>query len=587
MDYKRFKALKEAIDPAQKQLQPFREELADALKAYTGPHYGKQSVEDRPINMLQISVESLLQQLSSRAPQALVMTHRQELQSAAIEMELALNLALKKMKFEQEHRLWVLSAIFLVGIMEVGLDIVASPEIDGEDLPITEVFCETIMFDDFVFDTSARKWGQRQVSFWGHKYRMSLAAAKKNKSFDKKAREALKGVEKSDSNNDGTAKISKADGNSHGGQFTEMCEIWQIFVPEENEVVTFSVDGGDVPLKTVEWHGPKHGPYHMVGFNPVLNNIIPLAPVANWIDIDDLENKLYTKCGNQASRQKTIGVTDLQGVQDGQNIIKTSDGDVIAVGNPNAFKEASFGGVNQQTLGFALNVKAMGDWVMGGLSAQAGLGTSAPTLGQEQMVKQASSVRIASMAGVILTATEGVLQDIAFYLHHHPTQEFDLIRELPGTDIKIPIKWPRRDDGFGNEMDVRRGEYEAYTFNIEPYSMVSVSPGQRAEMLRSIWQTDILPAIQLGIQPDVYKYLAKLGKYLDLPELAEIVPMIQESMAPQERFGGGSGGPKAGKPNGEYTRNNVSRGMTPEAEQQQQAMMMMGGGGNNNSQGAA
>jgi len=576
MDYKRFKALKDAIEPNQKQLAPFREELAEALKAYTGPHYGKQPSDDRPINMLQLSVESLLQQLSSRAPQALCVTHREELKSAAIEMELALNLALKKMKFEQEHRLWVLSAIFLVGIMEVGLDIVSSPEIDGEILPITEVFCEAIMFDDFIFDATATKWNRRQVSFWGHKYRMSLAEARKEPSFNKEAREQLAAADKPDSSKDGTSRISKPDGNTQGDQFTEMCEIWQIFVPEENEVVTFSVDGGDKPLKTVEWHGPKHGPYHMIGFNPVLNNIIPLAPVANWIALDDLENKLYSKLGEQASRQKTIGITDLQGVTDGQTIIKTSDGDVIAVGNPNAFKEASFGGVNQQTLGFALNVKSMADFVMGNLSQQAGLGSSASTLGQEQLIKQAANVRISSMQGVLLTATEGILQDVAFYLHHHPTQEFDLTREIPGTDMKLPIKWPRRDNGFGDEMDVRTGEYEEYMFSIEPYSMVSVSPGQRAEMLRSIWSQDILPAIQLGIQPDVYKYLAKLGKYLDLPELAEIVPMVQESMSPPERIGGGSSA-KAGKPNGQYTRENVSKGMTPQAEEQQQAMMLLSG----------
>ncbi len=578
MDYKRFKALKDAIEPAQKQLQPFREELADALKAYTGPHYGKQASDDRPINMLQLSVESLLQQLSSRAPQALCFTHRPELQSAAIELELALNLALKKMKFEQEHRLWVLSAIFCVGIMEVGLDIVDSPEIDGEDLPITEVFCETIMFDDFVFDTSATKWNRRQVSFWGHKYRMSLAEAKKDKSFDQEAREALKGVEKTDSSKDGMSKISKPDGNSNSDPFTEMCEIWQIFVPEENEVLTFSVDGGDKPLKTVEWHGPKHGPYHMIGFNPVLNNIMPLAPVANWIALDDLENKLYTKLGEQASRQKTIGITDLQGVTDGQTIIKTSDGDVIAVGNPNAFKEASFGGVNQQTLGFALNVKSMADFIMGNLSAQMGLGVSASTLGQEQLIKQAASVRIGSMQGVLLTATEAILEDLAFYLHYHPTQEFNLTREIPGTDMKLPIKWPRRDNGFGEEMDVRTGEYEEYAISIEPYSMVAVSPGQRAEMLRSIWAQDILPMTQMGVQPDVYKYIAQLSKYLDLPELLQIVPMAQESVPPQERIGGG-GGPRPGKPNGNYTRNNVSQGMTDRGMDQQREMMALAGGG--------
>lgn len=577
MDHKRFKSLQSAIDPARKQLEPFRQELADALKAYTGPHYGKNSSDDRPINMLELSVESLLQQLSSRAPQVLCSTHKPELRSAAIELELAMNMALKKMKFEQEHRLWVLSAIFLVGIMEVGLDIVESPEIDGEPLPITDVFCEAIMFDDFVYDTSASKWNRRQVGFWGHKYRMSLEEAKNDTSFNAEARKELKPIDKT--SKDETARISKPDGGNTGEAFNEMCEIWQIFVPQENEVITFSVDGGDIPLKTVKWHGPKHGPYHLMGFNPVLNNIMPLSPVANWIDIDDLENKLYTKLGRQASRQKTIGVTDTQGVKDGQTIIKTSDGDVIAVGNPNAFKEASFGGVNQQTLGFALNVKAMANFVMGNLETQMGLGASADTLGQEKMIRQAANVRIGSMQGVLLTATQGLLQDIAFYLHHHPTMEFDLTIDITGTDMKLPVKWPHRNNGYGQEVDVRKGDYEEYDISIVPYSMVDVSPGERANLLRNIWQTDIMPAVQLGVQPDFNAYLNQLARYLDLPELRDIVPGTQEAMNPQERLAGGGGMPTPGKPNGEYRRVSQSNGMSDRGMNQQREMLALAGGG--------
>jgi len=578
MDQRRFTSLKNAIDPARKQLEPFRQELADALKAYTGPHYGKNSTEDRPINMLQLSVESLLQQLSSRAPQVLCNTHKPELRSAAVELELAMNQALKKMKFEQEHRLWVLSAIFLVGIMEVGLDVVDMPEVDGEQLPITDVFCEAIMFDDFVFDTSAAKWDRRQVGFWGHKYRMSLEEAKNDPTFDKEARSELKSMERG--NRDETAVISKPNGNSGTTEvFNEMCEIWQIFVPQENELVTFSVDGGDKPLKTVKWQGPKHGPYHLIGFNPVLNNIMPLSPVANWIDLDDLENKLYTKLGRQASRQKTIGICDQAAVKDGQNIIKTADGDVIAVGSPNAFKEASFGGVNQQTLGFALNVRSMADFVMGNLSAQMGLGASAATLGQEKMIRQAANVRIGSMQGVLLTATQGVLQDIAFYLHHHPTVEYDLTIDITGMDMQVPVSWPYRDNGYGEEVDVRKGDYEQYDVSIQPYSMTEISPGERATLLRQIWAQDILPAIQLGVQPDVYAYLDRLARLYDLPELRDIVKMAQESQDPQERLASRGGSvPQAGKPNGQYTRENVSHGMSDRGLNQQRELMALAGG---------
>lgn len=574
MDERRFKALQQAIEPCSEQLKPFREELKNALDSYTGPHYGGKGGADRPINMLQLSVESLLQQLSSRAPQVLCTTHNPNLKSSAIELELALNLALKKMNFEKEHRLWVLSAIFLVGIMEVGLDIVDMPEVDGEPLPMTDVFCEAIMFEDFVFDTTAKKFDRRNASFWGHKYLMPYEAAQNDKSFNEEARKNLKAMENQGKRDDSSSLSNQ--GESNGEPFTKMCELWQIFVPKENEVVTFSVDGGDIPLKVVKWMGPKHGPYHMVGFNPVLNNIMPLSPVANWIDLDDLENKLYTKLGKQASRQKTIGVTDLQGAQDGQNIMKTNDGDVIMVGNPNAFKEASFGGVNQQTLGFALNVKTMADFVMGNLSAQMGLGASANTLGQEQMIKQSQNIRVGSMQGVLLTSTQAILRDIAFYLHNHPTIEYEMTREVTGTDIKLPIKWPRRDDGYGNEMDVRKGGIEDYGIDIEPYSMTEVSPGQRAQLLRQIWQEDIVPAVQLGVVPDIYVYFDKLAKYYDLPELRDIVKMSQEVMAPQERSQEGL--PQSGKPNGQYTRNNVSQGMTPQAADQQMTQMLMKGG---------
>lgn len=583
MDTARFNALRDAIDPNMKLLDPFREELASALRSYTSQHYaGSAAVDSRPINALAMAAENTLQQLSSRAPQVLCITHNPKLKSAARQEELAINETLKRIKFEAEHRLWTLSMIFSVGIMKVGLEVTDTPEVDGEPLAQTAIFCEAIMLDDFVFDMSARKWG-KAVSFMGNKYQMSLAEAKANPRFNKEAREKLAPMEKPGSDKDRTSSVSKPDG-YNAEQFTEMVELWDVFVPEENEVVTFSVDGGEVPLQTIKWKGPKHGMYHFAGFNPVLNNIMPLPPVANWIDLDDLENNLYCKLGEQASRQKTIGVTDLQSVVDGQNIMKTSDGDVIAVGSPGAFKEVSFGGVDQQSLGFALNVKSQCDWVMGNLTQQAGLGASAGTLGQEQIIKQAGSVRIASMQGMLLTATTAVVQDICYWLHYHPTVQYDLTLPIDGTDIELPITWPRQQNEWGEEVDVRKGEYDEYAISIQPYSMQDVSPGQRAQLLRMIWQQDIMPLTALGLQPDIYAYLQKLSKYYDLPELGDIVPMMQTLQPPQG--GGGSSMPSPGKPNGNYVRENVSRGMTPQAEQQQQSMMLMGGGGNNN-QGAA
>jgi len=567
MDTSKFKALKEAVRNAHKELKPFRDELEQAVRAYVGPHYGNNGGSSRPVNMLELAVESLLQQLSSRAPQVLCRTHVADLRSQATEIELALNQAIKTINFQREHRQWVLSAIFCVGVLELGLSTVNRAEIDGQQIPLTELFCECIAFDDFVYDTRATKWKKDRVTFWGHRHTMDLETARNNPEFDAEARKTLKPLERKQ----GSGSISTGEKRQDG--FAEVCELWQIFVPAFGQVVTMT-DDSDIPLRIVDWEGPEGGPYHLLGLNDVPNNIMPLSPVANWIDLDELENLLWRKLGNQASRQKTIGVCDNANITDGQQIIKTGDGDVIAVGNPNSFKEARFGGVDQQTLGFAINVKQTADFVMGNLSAQLGLGTTAETLGQEQIIANAANARIASMQGTILTATEQVLRDIAFYLNTHPTMNFDITQRIPGVDMEIDLQWPFRDDGFGQEQDVRRGTPVDYDISIVPYSMTASTPQQRAMMLRQLWAQDILPSVQMGLVPNIPKYFDALATLLDLPELRDIVTESQPEMDPLQQASRQMAS-TAGKPNGQYTRSNVSRGQTPQAAEQQMMQTLM------------
>ena len=93
----------------------------------------------------------------------------------------------------------------------------------------------------------------------------------------------------------------------------------------------------------------------------------------------------------------------------------TPDGHILCVDNPEAFQEVSMGGVNQQSLAFAMNAKDMASYVMGNLDALAGLGQSAGTLGQEKIIKSSSSDRMRAMQTSMSDATQKVIQDIAFY----------------------------------------------------------------------------------------------------------------------------------------------------------------------------
>lgn len=580
----RFRKLKPSVTSSydSDELKGFRADIKKIVQQYCGPHYGRGASKDSsPINLTELATTTYMQNLSSADPQALLLTDVPELVESCLELELALNKTLKKIKFRKEHELWVLSMLFGVGIMRIGLEVVDNPIVDGEPLPQTEIFCESIMFDDFVFDQEANKFDIKQLGYYGHRYSMNISKAKSNPEFDEEARQAIS--EKTQGGMDRVEAVSKGQ-QSKNDKFNEQCILWDIFIPETGEVVTFPAEGGhpDKPLKVVK-SKRRCGPYLFHGFNPVLANVMPSSPASHWYDLSDLTGKLYNKVGEQASRQKKIGMAPPGAEQTAGQIMKSVDGDVLIVDNPRDFMEFSTGGVDQNTLAAAMNAKAMASYQMGNLDTLAGLATAAGTLGQEQMIRTSSSDRMRKMQTVVAMGTKDILREICFYLHTHPTVEMNLTRKIPNTNLELPISWPKQINEHGIEEDVRRGDFDTdYDIDIVPYSTVDMTPGERLQLLRTLWREDIIPCLQLGVQPDVPKYLQLIAKYSGMSELSSIVPAVS-NLNQVDR----EAAPKAPATTRNYVRTSVRGGMSPAAAQQQAEMAMIGAGGSNNQPGAA
>lgn len=49
------------------------------------------------------------------------------------------------------------------------------------------------------------------------------------------------------------------------------------------------------PLRVVDWEGPESGPYHLLWYNEMPSNSFPLAPVTQWIDLNDGYNRVMRK----------------------------------------------------------------------------------------------------------------------------------------------------------------------------------------------------------------------------------------------------------------------------------------------------
>jgi hypothetical protein len=575
MDRLKFKRLKDAITFSGRKLKPFREKMREAHRQYVGTHYGDNGSEGtRPLNMLEMGVTAYLQQLASRNPQVLVNTRKSSLRIAAVECEHAINQTLLDIDFENELRNWVMQALFSVGIMKVGIQVDYMAEIDGEEIPHTSVFAESISLDDWVHDVTADKWDPQRVGFCGHKYLMTKRELSSNPNFSKNLTAKLQPRDLNE-HDEMLGESDRLDEIGYGkkstdGEYLDRIELWDIWLPEDRKVVTMSTELSE-PVHEVEWEGPDRGPYHLLGFNPVLANIMPLPPIANWMDLDDLENKLINHLGRQASRQKTVTFVTQQGRKDGERVIRTNDGDTVVVDNPQNIKEARYGGIDQQTLAFALNVKGLTSYIMGNLDAMAGLGSSADTLGQEKMISATVSDRVRAMQASVVSATKDVIEDIGFWLWRSPTTQIHMARDIPGTDFAVDASWPHAADEYGVDMDLRQGDFEDYDFNIEQFSMQDLSPQIRLQTLRDIWQRDIVPLIQTGLKPDINKYLALVAKYSNMHELTDIIPELQAYSDDPQNSGGGGGG---GGPH-EYIRHNVSEGMTAQAQEQQQMQNLM------------
>ncbi len=80
------------------------------------------------------------------------------------------------------------------------------------------------------------------------------------------------------------------------------------------------------PLADFEWKGPEFGPYHVLTFDDVPENLIPTSPASRLAALARLANNLLRKQGRQAWRQKDIYTYTPAGAESAKKAQRTNDG---------------------------------------------------------------------------------------------------------------------------------------------------------------------------------------------------------------------------------------------------------------------
>lgn len=505
----RWHRLIEARNNSWRRIEVFREKRREAVRQYVGAHYGNEGSPRRvPINYLELAISIYRRLLAPRIPKVLWTTEIAELRNTALTAELACNELLKEMKFGLTLQRWVSDAIFSIGILKLGLEPVAVNDLAGQP------FAEPVSLDDFVYDTGANRL--EDLQFMGNRYHLTIEQGKAIFGGVIRATEVASAAT-STNQSEATRDIGPGHEAKDPSQmrFLETVELWDMWLPHSKELVTFIGDKPD-PIRVMNWKGPKRGPYHIMSFSDVPDNFMPLAPVANLIDLHSLANILFRKLSNQAANMKNVIAYSEGHQQDAERLQQANDLDLIRMDDPNSVIPFKTGQLDQSMAALGIQIRDMFSYQAGNLDLLGGLSAQSETLGQDRLLASTASERLKEMQDRTLMAVNGVTEDIGEYLWSDPSRSKRLLHKVGEFSVELD---------FG--PDQRDGDLSDYLIEVAPYSLQTRSPAERLQTIQNLMTQIILPLApqmeQQGLAPNIPVLMDLVARYSDTPEIRDII----------------------------------------------------------------
>lgn len=502
-----FKQLRTAVDWSISQLKTPRKHRYDAITQFVGQHYSGHGSDRRvPTNFLELATTIYIRLLAANSPKIKVKTNVQALKPFAKTTELALNQIPEEINLGATLRRAVLEAMFSLGVVKVGIT-PSGVALLGHD--VGEPYVDIVTLDDYFIDMSAKN--RANVQFEGNDYWMLVDTARER--FNRND------IEPDQHTITGEQGERRAEGiTTEEGADLYKDRIWlrDVYLHDSGQLLTYGVNSYE-QFNLIDWDGPENSPYHTLGFSDVPGNILPLPPVALWMDLHELANAIFRKLGNQADAKKTVAA--FGGGHDDEVVAykNAADGDGIRfTGQPPT--ALTTGGIDQATLAFFLQIADQFDYFAGNLNMLGGLGPSSETVGQDRLMSEAAGARAQDMAQLTIKFTKGICRDLAWYEWTDPVRKRIVEKRIGDTDIYLRREW---------SDETREGDFIDYNFDIDVYSMQDNSPSIQLQKLGMIVERYIVPLMPLIQQQggifDTKVLLDQVAELSNMPVVAELV----------------------------------------------------------------
>jgi len=564
-----------AIEYSTRNLRPYREMRKKFVTDYVGSYYNSGAKSDNKeviMNLMYQTAETYTMSLAANRPRVLVTSKFPELSGFAHNFQRTVNNLIEEIHLEETIRAAVLEAFFSMGVVKVYTGEAGFVKLAGEDEWVDpgKPFAENISFDDYIYDIEATT--KNKMRFELNKYKMSRDKALNDSSFDKKVLENLQVYRREGGMHDHQPDTPLRDsffGESKPEALESELELMDVWLPNDNLVVTFSNGQETKPLRIVEWEGPESGPFHTLTLAAeVPDQIMGVSPAMNLKPLNDIINGLLRKQKRQAQRQKDIPFYQDGAHEDAQRLQRAADGEWTRVSNPESVNVLKMGGVDQQNQAFSMAMQEQFDRMAGNLQMMAGLGPSSETATQDKLIHGAVSKREANMQYRVVDFTAEICKDLGWLLWNDEVTERENNFELEG--FQFQSKWT---------PEQREGDFLQYNFDVEPYSMMYKSPSERLNNITQYITQIAMPMqqnmMESGGQIDFQELTNLYSELLDIPRLKEVIRFEE----PKENRPGPNPQqpPQASHTVKENVRRSVPTGGTPASRSHVMQQVLNGG----------
>lgn len=341
----------------------------------------------------------------------------------------------------------------------------------------------------------------------------------------------------------------------------EEVQLLDVYFPAAKLVCTWPVrsnsfmDIAEEPIAVREWTGHWSGLYEVLNHLYCPDEIVPVSQAESVKALHILFNDLLELTSNQAREAKYNPTYRAGSDQDMKRLWEADDRAPVSVTNPDNFGNFEIPGPTQSQTAYMMAMQQLFKQMNFNLDQRLGLAQTAETATQAQIQNAAGDQIISEMKRKALRSLQLVGYKLAHLILNDKSLSLPATRPVrPGSEIDVDVSWVPLPPGSARVDD--------FDIAVDPFSTSFRTPQQRLATINQLMPV-LLQVAQMQMQGMPVSFpntLSIFAKYSGEDELRSIFEPADPEYAAAAQNSRQEGTASAlGKPNGEYTRRNVSQ----------------------------